>query len=197
MCHSVSLQLYRAHRTLPGERIQEQLCQHRDYKPIFINGAPVERVQSFKYLGVHISSDLTWAAHIQVQTKKARQRLYHLRQLRKFRVSPKILRIFYTGAVESILTQNMTAWFGNSCVKDQKALQRVIRTAERCCRIALPPLQDTYTRRCRTRATQILKDPSHPGNKLFQLLQSGRRFRIIRARTERLKKSFYPQAIRA
>uniref|UniRef100_A0A669DLI1 Reverse transcriptase domain-containing protein n=1 Tax=Oreochromis niloticus TaxID=8128 RepID=A0A669DLI1_ORENI len=171
--------------------------QHRDYKPIFINGAPVERVQSFKYLGVHISSDLTWAAHIQVQTKKARQRLYHLRQLRKFRVSPKILRIFYTGAVESILTQNMTAWFGNSCVKDQKALQRVIRTAERCYRIALPPLQDTYTRRCRTRATQILKDPSHPGNKLFQLLQSGRRFRIIRARTERLKKSFYPQAIRA
>uniref|UniRef100_A0A669B7J5 Reverse transcriptase domain-containing protein n=1 Tax=Oreochromis niloticus TaxID=8128 RepID=A0A669B7J5_ORENI len=158
--------------------------QHRDYKPIIINGAPVERVQSFKYLGVHISSDLTWAAHIQVQTKKARQRLYHLRQLRKFRVSPKILRIFYTGAVESILTQNMTSWFGNSCVKDQKALQRVIRTAERCCRIALAPLQDTYTRRCRTRATQILKDPSHPGNKLFQLLQSGRRFRIIRARTE-------------
>ncbi|XP_025760203.1 ribonuclease inhibitor-like [Oreochromis niloticus] len=91
----------------------------------------------------------------------------------------------------------MTPWFGNSCVKDQKALQRVIRTAERCCRIALPPLQQTYARRCRTRAAQILKDPSHPGNKLFQLLRSGRRFRIIRARTERLKRSFYPQAIRA
>uniref|UniRef100_A0AAZ1WWY5 Alkylated DNA repair protein AlkB homologue 8 N-terminal domain-containing protein n=1 Tax=Oreochromis aureus TaxID=47969 RepID=A0AAZ1WWY5_OREAU len=129
--------------------------------------------------------------------QKARQRLYHLRQLRKFRVSPKILRILYTGAVESILTQNITSWFGNSCVKDQKALQRVIHTAERCCRIALPPLQDTYTRSCQTRAAQILKDPSHPGNKLFQLLQSGRRFRIIRARTERLKRSFYPQAIRA
>uniref|UniRef100_A0AAX7W425 RRM domain-containing protein n=1 Tax=Astatotilapia calliptera TaxID=8154 RepID=A0AAX7W425_ASTCA len=57
--------------------------------------------------------------------------------------------------------------------------------------------KDTCTRRCRTRAAQILKDPSHPGNKLFQLLQSGRRFRIIRARTERLKRSFYPQAIRA
>ncbi|CAI5685842.1 unnamed protein product [Oreochromis niloticus] len=148
--------------------------QHRDYKPIIINGAPVESVQSFKYLGVHISSDLTWSAHIQVQTKKARQRLYHLRQLRKFRVSPEILRTFYTGAVESILTQNITFWYGNSCVKDKKALQRVICMAERFCRTALPSLQDIYVRRCWTRATQILKDPSHPSNELFQLLKSGR-----------------------
>ncbi len=30
-----------------------------------------------------------------------RQRLYHLRQLRKFRVSPAILKTFYSGAIES------------------------------------------------------------------------------------------------
>ncbi len=43
-------------------------------------GTPVERVSRFKYLGVNISEDLTWTAHIQTQVKKARQRLYHLRQ---------------------------------------------------------------------------------------------------------------------
>ncbi|KAL0146840.1 hypothetical protein M9458_057779, partial [Cirrhinus mrigala] len=107
--------------------------QQRSHEPLIISGAPVEKVSSFKYLGVHISSDLTWTVHIQVQSKKARQRLSHLRQLRKFRVSPVILRTFYSGAAESILTQNITSWHGNSCVQDRKALQKVIRAAECCC----------------------------------------------------------------
>ncbi len=42
---------------------------------LMISGTPVERVSSFKYLGVNISEDLTWTAHIQTQVKKARQRL--------------------------------------------------------------------------------------------------------------------------
>ncbi len=40
--------------------------------PLMISGTPVERVSSFKYLGVNISEDLTWTAHIQTQVKKAR-----------------------------------------------------------------------------------------------------------------------------
>ncbi len=43
-----------------------------------VHRTPVERVSSFKYLGVNISEDLTWTTHIQTQVKKARQRLYHL-----------------------------------------------------------------------------------------------------------------------
>ncbi len=68
--------------------------QQRPYTPLMISGTHVETVSSFKYLGVNISEDLTWTAHIQTQVKKARQRLYHLRQLRKFRVSPAILKTF-------------------------------------------------------------------------------------------------------
>ncbi len=69
--------------------------QQRPYTPLMISGTPVERVSSFKYLCVNISEDLTWTAHIQTQVKKARQRLYHLRQLRKSRVSPAILNPEY------------------------------------------------------------------------------------------------------
>ncbi len=104
--------------------------QQRPYTPLMISGTHVERVRSFKYIGVNISEDLTWTAHIQTQVKKARPRLYHLRQLRKFRVSPAILKTFYSGAIESVLTQCISVWYGNHN-QDCKALQRVVRLAER------------------------------------------------------------------
>ncbi len=66
-----------------------------DGVPVEFPDVAIERVSSFNYLGVNISEDLTWTAHIQTPVKKARQRLYHLRQLRK---------TFYSGAIESVLT---------------------------------------------------------------------------------------------
>ncbi len=166
------------------------------YTPLMISGTPVERVSSFKYLGVNISEDLTWTTHIQTQVKKARQRLYHLRQLRKFRVSPTILKTFYAGTIESVLTQCISVWYGNSSSQDCKALQRVVRLAERISGSALPSLQDIYLKRCRGRAVKIIKDSNHPGNCLFTRLPSGKRFRCLMAKTERLRRSFFPKAIR-
>ncbi len=91
--------------------------QSREHTPIIINKTPVERVNSFKFLGVHITEDLTWSAHTVAVLKKAHQRLFFLRRLRKFGMSPSILRSFYTCTVESILTGWITAWFGNSIAK--------------------------------------------------------------------------------
>ncbi len=170
--------------------------QQRPYTPLMISGTPVERVSSFKYLGVNISEDLTWTTHIQTQVKKARQRLYHLRQLRKFRVAPAILKTFYSGAIESVLTQCISVWYGNSSNQDCKALQRVVRLAERISGSTLPSLQDSYLKRCKSRTAKIIKDSNHPGNHLFRLLPSGKRFRSMMAKTERLRRSFFPQAIR-
>ncbi len=170
--------------------------QQRPYTPLMISGTPVERVSSFKYLGVNISEDLTWTTHIQTQVKKARQRLYHLRQLSKFRVSPAILKTFYSGAIESVLTQCISVWYGNSSNQDCKALQRVVRLAEHISGSTLPSLQGIYLKRCKSRAAKIIKDSTHPGNHLFRLLPSGRCFRSMMAKTERLRRSFFPQAIR-
>ncbi len=170
--------------------------QQRPYTPLMISGTHVERVSSFKYLGVNLSEDLTWTTRIQTQVKKARQRLYHLRQLRKFCVSPAILKTFYSGAIESELTQCISVWYGNTSNQDCKTLQRVVHLAERISGSALPYLQDIYLKRCKSRAAKIIKDSNHPGNCLFILLPSGKRFRSMMAKTERLRRSFFPQAIR-
>ncbi len=150
--------------------------QSREHTPITIDKTPVERVSSFKFLGVHITEDLT--------------------RLRKFGTSPRILRSFYTCTVESILTGCITAWFGNSTAGNRRALQRVVRTARHIVGGELPSLQDIYTRRCTRKAWRIIRDSSHPYHRLLSLLPSGRRFRSIRSRTSRLRDSFFPQAIR-
>ncbi len=115
--------------------------QSRVHTPISIDKTPVERVNSFKFLGVHITEGLTWSAHTDAVLKKAHQRLFFLRRLRKFGMSPSILRSFYTCTVESILTGCITAWFGNSTAGNRKALQRVVRTARPYCWrwASLPP----------------------------------------------------------
>ncbi len=116
-----------------------------------ISGTPVERVSSFKYLCVNLSEDLTWTALLQTHVKKTRQRLYHLRQLKKFRVSPAILKTFYSGAIESV---SISVWYGNSSNPDCKALQRVVRLVERISGSALPSLQDIYLKRYKSRAAK-------------------------------------------
>ncbi|KAK1793671.1 hypothetical protein P4O66_012036 [Electrophorus voltai] len=168
--------------------------QERHYQPVRISGTTVERVVHFKYLGVHISQDLSWSRHTNFLAKKARQRLYHFRRLRDFRLPSKVLRNFYTCTIESILTGNLTVWFGNSTKQDRQALQRVVRSAER---ITHTDLQTIYYKRCQTKARRIVKDPTHPNNRLFSLLRSEKRFRSLKTKTERLKRSFFPQAIRA
>ncbi|KAK1786692.1 hypothetical protein P4O66_017091 [Electrophorus voltai] len=171
--------------------------QEQHYQPVRISGTTVERVDSFRYLGVHISQDLSWSRHTNSLAKKARQRLYHLRCLRDFRLPSKVLRNFYTCTIKSILTGNITVWFGNSTKQDRQALQRVVRSAERITHTELPDLQTIYHKRCQTKARRIVKDPTHPNNRLFSLLRSGKRFHSLKTKTERLKRSSFPQAIQA
>ncbi len=89
-----------------------------------------------------------------------------------------------------------SVWYGNVSNQDCKALQRVVRLAECISGSALPSLQDIYFKRCKSRAAKIIKDSNHSDNHFFISLPSGKRFRSMMAKTERLRRSFSPQAIR-
>ena len=52
-------------------------------EPIVIRGQPVETVENYKYLGTAIDSELDCSSNIEACCKKANQRMYFLRKLKK------------------------------------------------------------------------------------------------------------------
>lgn len=114
---------------------------------------------------------------------------FFLTTLKKNRLSSDILVNFYRCALESILTNCVTVWCGSCSVAERKALQRVVKTAQRIIGTPLPATEDIQRKRCLRRARNILKDSSHPA--LFSPLSSGRCFRCLRTRTSRLKNSYF------
>lgn len=95
---------------------------HFEHPPLTIDGAAVERVGSTKFLGVHICEDLSWTTNTTSLVKKAQQRLYFLRKLKKASAPPPILSTFYRGTIESTLTSCITVWGGSCTEKPCSAL---------------------------------------------------------------------------
>ncbi len=187
--------------SLNVEKTKEVVMDFRrnpvDHPPLTIDTSTVERVSSAKFLGVHITEDLTWTTNTKSISKKAQQRLHFLRRLKRASLPPPILTTFYRGTIESVLTSCITVWYGNCCAADRKTLQRTVNTAAKIIGAPLPSILDIFLTRCSSKAKSIVEDPTHPSHSLFQLLPSGRRYQSIRARSARLLNSFFPQAVRA
>jgi hypothetical protein len=58
--------------------------RRKEHAPILIDGAIVEQVESFKFLGVHITNKLEWSKHTKTVVNRARQSLFPLRKLKRF-----------------------------------------------------------------------------------------------------------------
>ncbi|KAK0136437.1 putative nuclease HARBI1 [Merluccius polli] len=148
-----------------------------DLTPLYINGACVEKVRTFKYLGTVISEDLSWSSYTTAVVKKAQQRIHFLRVLRRNNLESKLLETFYRSCIGSLLTHCISVWYASCTVADKKRLQRVVKTTQRIIGHPLPSLDSIYTSRCSNKARNILWDSLHPGHHLFNLLPSGRRYR--------------------
>ena len=108
--------------------------------PLTIAGEVVEEVKLFQFLDTTISSDLKW-------DEKAHQRLFFLRQLKKFKVSHSILTQFYRAAIESILTFSITVWYSSACQKDKDQLERIVRTASKIIGSDMKPVASIHSLR--------------------------------------------------
>ena len=70
----------------------------------------MEQVESFKFLGVHITKNLEWSKHTKTVVKRARQSLFPLRKLKRFGMGPEILKRFYSCTIERIWLHDCLVW---------------------------------------------------------------------------------------
>ncbi|XP_041920775.1 uncharacterized protein LOC121684769 [Alosa sapidissima] len=106
-------------------------------------------------LGSWDSQDLKWSLHINTIQKKAQQRLYFLRQLRKFNL--ELLTTFYSAIIQSVICTSITVWFGSAIKRGRARLQRTIRAAERIIGADLPSIQDLYRSRVSKRVEKSVQ----------------------------------------
>ena len=158
--------------------------------PITIHGESINQVCSYKYLGVVIDHLLSWKDHIESLCMKTKQRIYFLRRLRSFGASRRILLLFFTSVIMSVLQYCSTTWYGclSVALKSQLLQQLSI-----CSKIVGQPLQklytSTYDNSVLRLARNITSNTSHVLHGEYRLLPSGRRHCVPSFKKVRLKKS--------
>ena len=96
-------------------KTKELIIDHRrnatEHRAVTIHEVVVEQVQEYKYLGTTISNSLNWSKNIESLQKKANQRLYFVRTLKKLHVEDRLVALFYNSIIESVLSYNIVCYF--------------------------------------------------------------------------------------
>ena len=90
----------------------------------------IEKVDCFKYLGVHLDPSLSWDRHIQMVASKMSSMCGILSRISSF-LPRKALLQFYFAHIHSHLTYVITSW-GRACKSKLKKLQTI---QNRCLKI--------------------------------------------------------------
>ena len=156
----------------------------------------MERVQTYKYLGVLIDDKLTFTDHTHAVNKKCQQRLYLLRKLSRLHVNTDILHTYYRCHLESILTYAFLAWYGGIAEGEKKKLAKTVNLGSKLCWGGeCKQLSKLYDSRTLKKAKKIVRDQSHTLNSFFTLLPSGRRYCVLDGKKNRTRNSFVYRAI--
>ena len=158
------------------------------------------QVDSYKYLGVHIDSKLSWDVHVNHVCTKIQRRLNFLRRLRVFGVQQRVMLLFYHAVIESIFRYTICVWFGNLTVRSKAQINRLARIALKVMGVREhPTFQAIFEESVVKKAKRIIADPSHVLHSEYELLPSGRRYRVPvknkKRHLNRYKYSFIPISV--
>ncbi|XP_070710531.1 piggyBac transposable element-derived protein 4-like [Pempheris klunzingeri] len=109
--------------------------------PVSIQGLGIERVRTYKYLGVHLNNKLDWTDNTDSLYKRGQSRLYLLRRLGSFGVSRPLLRTFFETVVASVVSYAVVCWGGGCSERDKNRLNRLIKRAGSVCGCPLDPIE--------------------------------------------------------
>ena len=162
--------------------------------PVVINNQIIEQVNSYKYLGITIDNKLNWDLQANSVTKKINKRMFFLRKLCKFNVDSKLLNLFYTSIIESIICFCLIAWGGNTSTVSKNKINRTIKRASKIANHNFSFVDSLLTSLCSKKINKIFNTDHPLANFIKTSVRTGRPL-YIKTRTERHRKSFLPYSI--
>ena len=104
----------------------------RCFVPVYVKKLPIEVVPNGKILGLRISKDLKWNAHISDIVKKVSTRLYLiLLQLKRARIHPSDLLTFYKTCLRPVMEYTCPVFLGSLHIYLSEELEKLQRRAFR------------------------------------------------------------------
>ena len=201
-----------------GFQLNESKCKEltisftkseKPLEPITINNTKIEVVPSAKLLGVMMSNDLKWNAHVEMICKKVAARLYFLRQLKRAKVLTNDLLSFYTTCIRPVAEYAcpvfhtaLPQYLSDQLERLQKRALRIISTNDLSYRQALEVfnIPTLYDRRDAIGNLLFQGISNNNNHKLYPLLpppylgtlrtRKNRKFQVPRFKTNRFRDSF-------
>ena len=171
-------------------------ANHTIPEDVIIDGDKVERVDSYKYLGVIFDNKLSFSKNVTEIIKKINSRMYCLYKLRAFNVKNEILQTFYTSTIRSVFSYGLVCFGGNLPVREKKMIDKIIKKAESTIGKKQQKFDSIYEELVTKRTKKILYDNTHPLNEELQsqMNESGR-LRQFHIKNKRYQNSFLPVAV--
>ena len=183
----------------------------QDFSPLIINGIAVERVFSAQVLGLIVQDNMNWNEHVINVVKKAGKRLYMLRVLKRANADTNTLITVYTTIIRPVLEYACQVWHFNIQEYLSEDIEQIQR---RAFRILFPLMSYREARdftgipllkeRRESLCEQFFKKNEN-NDKLSELLHHKAttdydmrprcKYSNYLCRTERFRKSFFPQII--
>ena len=175
----------------------------------------IETVKETKLLGTVITDDLSWNTNTDRIVKETNRRMQILHKASKFTNNTKDLKQIYMLQIRSKLDQSAVLWHSSLTQKNRDDLERVQKSAVKCIlgtsyqsydsglkNLGLETLDKRRDQMCLKFAKQCLK--LEKMKQLFAKNDSGHSmlkrdsntFKVVRAQTERLRKSAIPFMVR-
>jgi len=175
---------------------------------LYIVDHPVERVTSFKLLGVTVTDSLGWDENVSLICSKAAKRLHFLKILKRSGLAIDDLLHYYKSVVRPVLEYGSTVWHASITEEQTNRLDSIQRRAERIisvtqCSGKLTPLKERRMQIARRffyslqQPTNCLHDilPDRRDPEITSRLRHANIFETPIARTERYRRSFLVHAL--
>ena len=117
--------------------------QHQHFAPVdlHLNRKRIDRVNEVRYLGVLITADLMWSAHIQTIVQKARRKLGYIYQTFYKDCSTEVLLNLYKSLIRPMLEYCCLVWDPSS-----KTLIELLESTQKlAAKICLGDWKSSYT----------------------------------------------------